>query len=268
VVRNNDAWVPHVSNLERGASMGRDNEDAEEETMKLLVTGDWHPDVVTLGIPRFDEVATAAYATVQAAIDEDVDVYCFLGDLADPDSGASTFRALELAMNVAMRLVQHGKHSIWISGNHDVFEDGSNTTTITPMRSLQREGGYVHVAETPRVVTIEDVRFMCLPFTSATREAKDTETIASSLWPKEGRVVVLGHMTHIRGVGIGSETTDMPRGRAVPFPMVATVQAVARFNGHFHARQVSPDGIIMPGTLARLRFDEERHNPGYVLAEV
>lgn len=236
--------------------------------MKLLVTGDWHGDVVTMGVPRFPEVHDAAHKTAQAAIDEGCDVFGMLGDLTDPDSGASSYQSTALALECAVHLMQHQIHSIWIAGNHDVFEDASGTTTLTPLRELEKLG-YVHVAESMRVVKIRDTHFFCFPFVAAMRGSKTVNEDVAKLWPKKSsRVVVLGHATHIPGAILGSETTDMPRGRSVPFPVEATTSALARFNGHFHHRQKSPDGIIMPGSLARLRFDEERHNPGYVLAEV
>lgn len=235
--------------------------------MKLLVTGDWHPDVITMGVMRFDEIAAAAEAMADDAIREQVDVFCFLGDLADPDSGALTFRSIDLAMRIAIKLAEHDIGSIWLAGNHDVMEDGSGTTTLTPMRALELTFAHIHVVEQPRVIEIGSIAFVCLPFVCAA-QAIDLDPFVTKVWPKTSPAVVLGHMTSIPGVSIGSETTDMPRGRGEAFPVQATTRAIARFNGHFHARQVSPDGIVMPGTPARLRFDEERHNPGYVLAEV
>ena len=74
------------------------------------------------------------------------------------------------------------------------------------------------------------------------------------------------------GIHPGSETEDMPRGREVLFPGEQTRGAVARMNGHYHARQThglgdgGPD-VIIPGSLARLGFGEESNEPGFLLVD-
>jgi len=59
----------------------------------------------------------------------------------------------------------------------------------------------------------------------------------------------------------------MPRGRGIPLPLEQLRGAKAIFNGHFHRRQkIGP--VWIPGSLARLTFCEEKHEPGYLVAEV
>lgn len=232
--------------------------------MKFVVTGDWHGDAQTHGVRRFEDVREAAHATVDAAIAEGAIAYAFLGDLCDPDSGARTFRVIQLALEIAMRLKERSIASIWLAGNHDVIEDGSGDTTLSPLRAL---GGNVYVAESPSMLGVGSVRFWTLPF-AATARHYDPEKAAKLIDGPRERNVVLGHLTEISGVEPGEETLEMPRGRGVRLPVEELVpRACMIFNGHFHRRQkVGP--VWLPGALARLTFCEEGHSPGFMVAEV
>lgn len=252
--------------------------------MKIVVTSDWHGDWSTLGVRRYDEVARAVGESIDAAINENADAYICLGDVADPDTGGDTCMAQYLAMNAACKLARHGIPSIWIRGNHDVWEDGTGACVLTPMKALEDNDAPVYVATSPRVVWLrDDVAVLCLPFTPVSH-AVDIEMMAAALFPtmhtaedgairpQSPRVIVASHLS-VPGVVAGEETHEMPRGREIVYPFEATKTAVLRLQGHYHARQQFDPGdggppLIIPGSLARLTFGDETHDPGYLVIDL
>lgn len=242
--------------------------------MKIVVASDWHADWATLGVQRYEEVATAARQSAEHAIAIGAGAYLFPGDLSDPDTGGGSFRASALAIEIALVLAGQGIPSIWIAGNHDVCEDGTGATTLTPLKALEGVIPEVRVAETPRRLPLGDgLHILALPFVAASH-GLDLAQAARDLWPSDpaAKVIVLGHLS-IPGIVPGTETQEMPRGREVVFPFAETTRAAARVNGHYHRRQLFDPGdggapIIIPGALARLTFGEEDHEPGFVVLEV
>lgn len=239
---------------------------------KIVTSTDWHADAATLGVRRYDEVAAAVDESVDVAIDERADCYICLGDISDPDSGGDTFRAQFVMIRAAMKLANAGVRSIWLAGNHDVCEDGTGATTLTPLLALESTQ-LVHVAEQPRLVWLDPgLAVLCLPF-MAVSHGHDIAAAASALWPSElnsgmPRVIVASHLT-VPGVVAGEETTEMPRGRDVVYPFEQTKRAVLRLQGHYHHRQTfdARDGgppLVIPGSLARLSFSDE-HEPSYLV---
>lgn len=237
---------------------------------KILVTSDWHLDHVTAGVQRFEELRHAVFAMVARAIDDNFDAFLFLGDLCDPDSGSSVFRAIEVAADAAMRLATKSIPSIWLAGNHDVIEDGTGDTTLSPLRALSVSNGHVTVVERPKVLRFgHRLDIVCLPFT-ATSHAYDVEKFVRSSSTSSTDVVVLGHLS-IPGIIPGEETHEMPRGREICWPHEAVDAMPARrkflANGHYHRQQVYR-GINIPGSLARLTFGEKDHEPSFLIVEV
>jgi DNA repair exonuclease SbcCD nuclease subunit len=245
--------------------------------MKLLVTSDWHVDAVTMGHARFADVDRACRETVEAAIREHVDAYCFLGDLCDPDSGSSVFRSVELAISAALELERNGIRSFWMAGNHDVIEDGSGDTTLSPMRPLGRSyPSRIHVIErfaTTKGTYTDGVQMTFLPFTATSHPYRPQEFLQGIDFTM-GRHLVLGHLV-VEGVQPGEETTDMPRGREVMFPrrmFAEQMENVHLLNGHYHRQQSNHlpgfRPVHIPGAPARFTFGEGGHSPSYLLVEV
>lgn len=226
-----------------------------------------------MGLSRHDEVERAVELTVQDAIDRNVDLYLFLGDLTDPESQGHASRAQALAIRTALRLQDHEIKSIWIPGNHDVHEDGTGKTTLTPLTAFDDDDSDIYVAEEPRLIYVaEKLAVLCLPFTPVSHGV-DLDAKVRELWPHDGtRVIVISHLT-VPGVMPGSESTEMLRGREISYPFEATKEAILRLQGHYHCRQdFDPkDGgppIIIPGSLARLTFNEEDYEPSYLHVEI
>jgi len=241
---------------------------------KVVVTSDWHLDAVTYGVSRHQDVKDAALQVVAAAFKESADLVLFLGDLCDPDDGPWALQCVETAIEIAVALKTRGIASWWIAGNHDVIEDGTGRTTLSPLRALGTP--LVRVFEEPAVADVPGfskfdpachVPLLALPFTAACRRYDPDKTV----WEKRGelgdRAVVAGHMTCLAGARLGEETHEMARGRSVSFPVEQCRAGWLKLNGHFHDRQVT-NGVHVPGALARLSFGEAQNRPSYLIFEI
>lgn len=251
------------------------------EPLKLVVTSDWHVDAVTCGVPRFQEIRAAVEDVVRVALQERVHAVMFLGDLCDPDSGSSVFRGVELALETAHRLSKEDIASVWMAGNHDVIEDGSGDTTLSPLRAIATKTsgneiypGDVFVVEVPRtfhMVGREEV-FAFLPFVASSHDYSPAGIVEDQIvWAQGREMFIFGHL-NISGIFPGEETTEMARGRNVTFPIdtirdLRKEQRTHLFNGHYHRQQVF-EGIHIPGSLARLTFGEQDHDPSFLYVEV
>lgn len=242
--------------------------------MKIIVHSDLHFDKTTFDEPRFDDVLQSVNQVERAAIDNEADVVICTGDIADPDSGGVTFAAIAAIQRLGISLTTHGIKFIVITGNHDVVEDGSGYTVLTPLRPLAQYHEGFFVVEQPMLVWLTTkLGVMCLPFTSVAA-SYSPEVEASRMMNLSGRanIIVAAHLS-VPGVLLGEETTDMPRGRDVLFPFDATKGAVMRINGHYHRRQVfdPKDGgppIYIPGAPQRFTFNDENNEPGFLMIDM
>ena len=240
---------------------------------KIVVSSDWHADWVTYGVARFGDVRAAAFQVVESAIRQKADLFAFLGDLCDPDDCPAALRALELAIDVATTLAAAGVPSWWLAGNHDVIEDGTGRTTLSPLSAIGlRE---VVVVESPKRLVIpgkskhdpsRPVPALLLPFTAASHRYDPAAVVAENAEALGARAVVAGHLT-LDGIHPGEETLDMPRGRSVSFPVEACRAGWLKMNGHYHARQ-SYRGVQIPGSVARLGFGEAKNKPSFLTLEI
>jgi len=234
--------------------------------MRVLASSDWHPDWVTFGISRFDEISLAVAKTVKTAIDLKVDQYFFLGDLCDPDAGPVVFRCVQLALRAALILAKHEIHSHWLVGNHDVCEDGSGASTLTPMVTLEEITRFVHVWNRPQIVDCNP-RMLVLPFTP-TSHGYDPMTFVDEFKATKGQGLVLSHLS-VPGVVPGEETEDMPRGRDVVLPLIELNKRANTtiLQGHYHRRE-SHGNFHIPGSLARLTFAHADYEPSFLILDI
>ncbi len=249
---------------------------------RILNSSDWHVDVSTAGYRRWDDVTGAVRDTLDIAIDRKVDAYLFTGDYCDPDGGGDSFGYAHFMLDSAVYLADHGIKSYWMAGNHDVVESGNGFTTLSPLRALatsKKYIGIVHVFEEPCHYTLADgeTDILFLPFTSHDRSYDPGKFVldAARRMKERGEApkacIVAGHL-NIKGIEIGSETTDFPRGRDVFFPQdaceeLAKMTEVLKVNGHYHRSQCF-EGIHIPGAISRLTFGEESYAPGYNIIEI
>lgn len=242
--------------------------------MKILATGDWHGDWQTSGVDRFPEIQRAAHLTTEVAIDRRVDAYVFLGDLADPDNPRS-HRAVALGIEVMRLLHDNDIPSIWIKGNHDGLEDGTGSTTLTPLAAAA-ESFNAWVFERPGIVRMvgrngNACDVVALPYPDRSRGYEPDsyiEELGQKLVPVTS-VLVVGHLS-LAGVELGSETKEMPRGRDVSWPVDQIRKhwpKATMVGGHYHRNQLV-DGVHFPGSLARLTHGEENDVPGFLVMEV
>lgn len=237
--------------------------------MRILLTSDWHLDASTAGFVRFDDLRDAVRRVVDLAIAERVALFAFLGDLADPDS-VRVHAAAEVAVDAATRLARAGIPSRWLTGNHDVVEDGSDVSTLAPLRPLQgvaKVNPLIRVYDAPALEVFGGCDVLALPFTSRAKAYDPAEAVDAN--GTDAPALVLGHL-NIEGIEPGSETTDLPRGREVFLPLAKIRERFPNAlvaNGHYHRRQCF-EGVHVPGAIARLTFGEGDNEPGILIAEV
>jgi DNA repair exonuclease SbcCD nuclease subunit len=244
--------------------------------MKFLLSSDWHADATTAGFGRLGDVRAAVEELVAVAVAERVDVFCFLGDLADPDSPGA-HAAAGLACWAATTLAKERIRSRWLVGNHDALEDGSGSSVLDPLRGVSAGAGdgMVRVFDRPAWELLGGVFIVALPYAPRSHPY-DPEAFIRELprWPElvqdNERVLVLGHL-NLEGIVPGSESLEMPRGREILFPIGAVLarfgDRAVSFNGHYHQQQTHR-GVGIPGSLERLAFADGTGTPGYLLVEV
>lgn len=238
---------------------------------KIVVSSDWHLDAITSGQRRLDDIIPAIEQTIDIAIYQDADFYIMLGDLTDPNNVRS-HRAI--AQTLSLPLSDDAPHqtfeSVFITGNHDVIEDGSGDHT---MLALKR---HYTVFDRPYIMQVvsgsgKAINVVALPFTPSSHSYDPSKFIEDNhvrINP-EFPTLVLGHL-NIEGITPGSETDDMPRGREVFWPFKAVKKYLPDaiyLNGHYHNPQVYRD-IIIPGSLVRLSFGEVTNKPSFLVLEI
>lgn len=223
--------------------------------MKIMVTSDWHLDAVTAGVSRFDEISNKAMCIANAALDEGVDMFAFLGDLCDPGAYRPS-RCLKSAILIAEILAMHKVPSRWLTGNHDVIEDGHGSHMLMPMQGCMNP--LIQIKDEPSVELFKGVQLVWLPYTPSIKAYDPAEFIKTTVPGIDA--VVFGHLW-IGGIVPGSETHDLGRGRSVYLPIEEIKEhfdTVTICNGHYHEQQEF-NGVYIPGSIERLTFGEEHH---------
>ena len=246
--------------------------------MKIIVVSDPHVDQVTMGRERFAEVESALWASCRHAVSIGASHWMMLGDWMDPDSGSICYRGLHLAVEIAVWLRTKRVSSYWLVGNHDVIEDGHGGSSIGSIGGMCELAGFplTVVLGTPdvRPLSSESTLIAC-PFTPSSHPVNWPYWLAVRVArvPAHQHILILSHLA-MPGIQPGEETTDMPRGREVVFPVDAIKGRpnVTILQGHYHRRQTTqlPDGtpVHVVGSLARLTFGERDHEPSFYEIEV
>lgn len=235
----------------------------------VVATSDWHLDAYTAGYARFDDVKNAVAVVIMAVealvieVGADAVLFCFLGDLCDPDANRSP-RCISFAVEVAQRLRKLGVRSRWLVGNHDVIEDGSGTSTLSPLAALDTDRVMIRVLSEPDIEVIHGVAFCWLPYVPRSLAYDPVEFVHRAHAALPDIDVVAGHL-NVPGIVPASETVDMGRGREEWFPLDAVHElwpSAVLMNGHYHQSHAKP--VYIPGSLARLTFGEQHNTPGFL----
>lgn len=230
---------------------------------------------MTSGVDRFDDISKAIAKVISAAKEDGGPVY-FLGDWSDPQN-ARTTRCEAHAIGVAVVLRTEGVSSVWLTGNHDVIEDGYNSHILLPLKKYAETTAYCTVIDKPTVFVPQhsNYQIIALPYTSRAA-AYDPEAFiehAAKVVDPTLPVVIMGHLD-VEGITPGSEIAEMPRGRQVFWPLKAIAKHFPKarlFGGHIHKRQLwRAHGVELQivGSLDRLSFSEEHDSPGFLVVDL
>jgi len=243
---------------------------------RIVAVSDIHADAVTLGEQRFDEIARLFHTVADFAISTACDVFIFGGDLCNPDNGVRTIRSIALALEVFKRLDDAEIGSVWLKGNHDVFEDSRGGSVLTPLAAAGAT-----VVDKPSNLYFEDCELVisALPYTASHEEYDQAETIRSMGLQINKKRIFLNH-ANVEGIVPGSEENELARGRSRFLPykaideMVSSVpghRPVRILNGHIHDGQSftpkeskSGTPIHIIGSLARFTFGEQSNDPNFM----
>lgn len=234
-------------------------------TQRLFVASDAHLDWTTDGYERFDD---GRFALMQIHDQtKPGDIFCFAGDLANPDS-RGVHRAVGFATKFAAMLKYRYVHQLWLTGNHDVVEDGHGTHTLMALESLTirefTDSCDFVLADEPGRYRVGGHEFLALPFTPRSHDYSPEEMVRRFAGYPD-TTAVIGHLS-LPGITPGSETDAMPRGRNVVFPIDQAKRLPGKpllINGHYHERQVF-NGVHVPGSLFRCTHAEEKNTPGFL----
>lgn len=239
--------------------------------MKIVAVSDLHLDQSTAGVDRFDDVQAVLDQAVEYALDHKAAAFIFNGDLCDPNT-ARSHRALAALAACQRDLFMNGVMPVFLAGNHDVIEDGTGGCVLDVLGRFDM--GLVFTRPDYMFdLKARNNRRICslvaLPFTPSSHNyspAKFIEDLPANLEPP---VLVIGHL-NIEGISVGSETTEMPRGRDVFWPLAELNRKYPNallLGGHYHTPQLFK-GVHIIGSSARLRFDEKDNDPGFLVLEV
>ncbi len=220
--------------------------------MKAVSISDLHLDQSTAGVDRYPDVCSVIDQSVEHAI-------------------VRAHRSVAKLAQVRQRLSEHGIVSVAIAGNHDVLEDGSGGSVLDSLKY----DGYGPVFTRPEFQELCDYdgrplcNLLALPFTPTSHSYDPEAFVIGHAALNQPKVdLVIGHL-NLEGITLGSETTDMPRGRDVFWPLKALRAHFPNaflLGGHYHTQQVF-NGVFIIGSGVRLNFAEKDNDAGFAVLE-
>lgn len=236
--------------------------------MKVVICSDLHIDAKTAGYDRYEDCKKALSQAVEHAIQVKARYFIFLGDLTDPDS-PNIIRCMRAASEAAQSLADHQIDSYWMSGNHDVLEDGKGTTTLD-LISAQHYGHGSHIVRDPCYFVVSEMHsheFLFLPYTPTCKNYDPEQFVKKYKGCKPK--LICSHLM-IEGISVGSETEDFPRGRDVFLPIDTIKELFPKaivVSGHYHQAQVF-NGIHVVGSMVRLTRSEVNNTPRFLTLDI
>jgi DNA repair exonuclease SbcCD nuclease subunit len=249
---------------------------------RMLAVSDLHLDWSTAGVRRYDDVSRQLDRVYEVVHDTPNDsrfdaVFC-LGDIANPER-VQSHRAVARCIEWSTEIQAAGAEPMWLVGNHDVVEDGSGGHVLEAVVAA----GFTVFSEPTVLELAPGLELMALPFTPRARAYDPGEFVkaaargARDLAPKTKRpaMLVIGHL-YLNGIHPGSETTDLPRGREIMWPLAELAEHYPNamlVAGHHHQAQVF-QGVVpeqklhIVGSLERLTFGEEHHRKSFFTWEI
>lgn len=251
--------------------------------MRIVHLGDLHLDAKSLGVSRFDESYHALCMAVGDAIEWKADLLLCTGDFFDPDCGPVAYSCLRVLQEQVVLARARGVRVALLAGNHDVQEDGSGTTVLTPLLPLARSdyGVDLHVLERPGSVLVGTARdgrgvlLHALPFTASSHDYDPAAFMRAAPNTPDMHHVIASHL-NVRGIMPGEETNEMPRGRAMELPLEVLAErfpSALVLQGHIHQRQTFRSDvpgcppIHVAGAVMRITMGERDHEPAYTRVE-
>ncbi len=234
----------------------------------IVAASDFHGDASTAGFPRFDDVLAAGMESVEYAVKHNADAYVFCGDFITNDPSLDLMvRCIGIAKEMLAPLKKARIQSFWMSGNHDVFEDGRGTTAVD---LIPTDDLVTTVTKGPTLCCLEDYAIILLPYVPPSHSYMAEIGGIFKSWGKCGLPVkaIFGHL-NVEGITPGSEVSDFPRGRDVFFPIGECRRYfpdAVLVNGHIHKRQVY-NGVHIVGSLVNLTRGEVDNEPGFLVID-
>ena len=269
--------------------------------IRILHTADLHLGVETYGkldpstglSTRIGDCLTALDQAVDAALDQQVDLFLFCGDAYKNREPSPTLQR-EFARRVG-RLASNGVAVFLLVGNHDLPNALGRATTVEIFDTLAIRN--IYVASRPGATLVQTRRgplqVVALPWVTPSRllskeehKGKTLQEINRLIEEKLGSILdmesssvdpgipaILAAHVLVSGARPSSESRMalMQARDALLMPSQVASSAFAYVAlGHVHRHQVlnTLPPVVYAGSLQRLDFGEEKEEKGYVLVEI
>lgn len=247
--------------------------------MKVLITADWHLDLIIKGLERSDDILNSVSSMMDIAVSNDYSVFIILGDIISCTSVKRYPRYLDILMNKLKYLLEQGIRVIAISGNHDVVSYSNMMYPVTSISCLKHIGVELYeditefkiVGDSRKVIKCLAVPYLLSSFTNSKygKNAQDyVDDKLKEILKDEFGYHLFSHL-NIDGAMFGQEA-NVPRcGELFLSKFVEDMYSVDRiFNGHYHRPQTIRNKIIIPGSPERMDFGEQEDNKSFITWEV
>lgn len=236
------------------------------------------------GVERWPDIRGQLELIEQNIEEEKPDLVVLLGDVADPDSGARTLRALVHVAGFAKRVSARCLLDV-LPGNHDVIDSRDFSMCRSTVSILSVVDPAIRVREIVEVEYIgDDLALLFLPYLSgahaptsasdpgpgrmtATEWLGQETSAALARIPSDKRIIAFCHLD-IAGAVVGGEERMLRGGKLLlPSSVEADPRVELIVGGHIHRAQRVREKIVIAGSLERIDFNEATDEKGYVVID-